>query len=217
MQRLLPRIEDVSQSFLAPSLVLRGLSYTLDRLQRGIPLFFATLVLKPKTGTDARGTGEKGELTVNRGLSGFSPRLAEMANGRCRKRECLARVQRVLLLRPCASFALASPRRRPDLPRWRPPRPGWLGFRASLRFDWRRAWWRRRVSPQGLAQRRPKLPVRCPWRAQARRRWRLSTPACQSLNLGLRNATAWRAPRRSARPPSEKRVMASVAESVQVR
>src|SRR6188472_3027190 len=38
------------------------------------PLFFATLVLKPKTGTDARGTGEKGELTVNLGLSGFSPR-----------------------------------------------------------------------------------------------------------------------------------------------
>src|SRR4029079_5599348 len=36
MQRLLPRIEDVSQSFLALSLVVRGLSYTLDRLQRGI-------------------------------------------------------------------------------------------------------------------------------------------------------------------------------------
>src|SRR4029078_1403653 len=41
MQRLLPRIEDVSQSFLALSLVVRGLSCTLCRLQRGIPLFFA--------------------------------------------------------------------------------------------------------------------------------------------------------------------------------
>ena len=79
MQRLFPRIEDVSESLLAPSLVLCGLSCTLCWLQRGIPCSSRSVVLKPKTGTDARKTGEKGELTVNQGDSGrFSGDAAEL-------------------------------------------------------------------------------------------------------------------------------------------
>ena len=86
MQRLFPCIEDVSQSLLAPSLVLSGLSCTLCRLQWGITCSSRPLVLKPKAGTDARPTGEKGELTVNQGdsthVSGTSPSLLLAAEKR---------------------------------------------------------------------------------------------------------------------------------------
>src|SRR5207344_65 len=48
MQRIFPRIEDVSQSLLAPSLVLSGLSCTLCRLQWVSPVLHVPLCLSQK-------------------------------------------------------------------------------------------------------------------------------------------------------------------------
>jgi hypothetical protein len=62
---------------LAPSLVLGGLSCTLYRLQRDIPCSSRSLGSRPKIGTDARHTGEKGELTVNQG--GFEALRGDVA------------------------------------------------------------------------------------------------------------------------------------------